>query len=412
MMRYFLFLIVVLAGLTAPAQAQDRAAAERGFRTWLTDIVTPRARNEGVSDAIIDAAFRDVTLDCGLSGLVFPGMPPPPPAQHSQAEFRAPSRYFNPDRMAGTAAIGRKVAARLADTLAAIETRTGVAGRILLAIWARESGYGRVAISHNAFRVLGSRAFASDGDYLTRELIAALKIAEAGHVPVGDMKSSWAGALGQPQMMPASFLAYAVDGDGDGRADIWRSDADTLASIANFLLVHGWDKRRDWGFEVRVPDSLSCALEGPDQGRSIAEWQAAGVTRISGRPFPAHELQGESYLLFPAGRFGPAFLVGPNFYVLKRYNRSDLYALYVGNLGDRIQYGVGDFTAGWTDTGQMLRADIADIQRALEAKGYDVGGADGLPGNKTRRSIGRWQETQGQPATCFPTPQIKQALTD
>ncbi|HGG05727.1 MAG TPA: lytic murein transglycosylase, partial [Aliiroseovarius sp.] len=244
------------------------------------------------------------------------------------------------------------------------------------------------------------------------ELIAALKIAEAGHVPVTEMKSSWAGALGQPQFMPASFLAYAADGDGDGHADIWRSEADTLASIANFLLVHGWDKRRDWGFEVRLPDSLSCALEGPDQGRSIADWQEAGVTRISERPFPDHELPGESFLMLPAGRLGPAFLVSPNFYVLKRYNRSDLYALYVGNLGDRIDYGVGDFTAGWDETAKMLRSDIADIQRALEARGYDVGGADGLPGHKTRRSIGRWQESAGLPATCFPTPEIRQALVE
>lgn len=127
-----------------------------------------------------------------------------------------------------------------------------------------------------------------------------------------------------------------------------------------------------------------------------------GVVRIGGRAFPVHELRGEGYLMMPAGRRGPAFLVTPNFYRLKDYNESDLYALFVGHAADRIMYGDIVFAAPWQPVDRLSRADIATLQRALQARGHDVGGADGLAGFKTRRSIGRWQEQAGRPATCFP----------
>lgn len=409
-MQKWIVLIAFLTGLAGPAFGANRQEVEDGFQTWLQQVVTPRALAEGISPETVKAAFTDVTLNWVLSGLVFPGMDPPEEQEEGQAEFRAPAKYFRQDRLQGTANIGRTMAQRHDGTLKMLQDKTGVPGRILLAIWARESGFGRVPITHDAFQVLATRAYASDDDYLTRELIGALEVAQQGHVPVRDMKSSWAGALGQPQFMPRSFLAYGADGDGDGRVDIWRSADDTLASIANFLLVHGWDKTRDWGYEVQVPQSVSCTLEGPDQGRPLAEWEALGVRRISGKAFPVAEQRGDSFLMLPAGRQGPAFLVTPNFYVLKRYNRSDLYALYVGHLGDRIQFGLGDFAAGWADMGKIYRSDIARLQQGLESQGHDVGGADGLPGFKTRRAIGRWQEADGQSATCFPEPWMADAV--
>ena len=143
----------------------------------------------------------------------------------------------------------------------------------------------------------------------------------------------------------------------------------------------------------------------------MAAWEALGITRISGRPFPEAERDQDVSLLLPAGRFGPAFLVTPNFYVLKDYNRSDLYALFVGNAGDRIEWGVGAFRAGWGDIATMYRSDIKTIQTALEGKGHDVGGADGLPGYKTRRSIGQWQAGNGTPETCFPSTALLGQIT-
>src|SRR5690606_37658159 len=129
-----------------------------------------------------------------------------------------------------------------------------------------------------------------------------------GHATPAMMKSSWAGALGQPQFLPTSYLKHAYDADGDGRADIWNSQVDTLASIANYLANHGWVKGRDWGFEVTVPANVSCALEGPGRGRRIADWEGMGISRVSGRSFPEREARQEGYLLMPAGRSGPAFI--------------------------------------------------------------------------------------------------------
>jgi len=410
-MRRLLSLLVALVLLAPPAPAQDRAKVERQFQAWLEQTVWPKAQAEGVSRRTFEAAFAGVRLNWELPDLVPPGSRPATPKRQRQAEFGAPGKYFNRGSVEAATRTGRQMAKRHAAVLERVEAKTGVPGRIILGIWGRESGYGRVAIRHDTFEVLGTKGFMSTrADYFTGELIAALRIAEAGHVAPRAMKSSWAGALGQPQFMPTSFLAFAADGDGDGRADIWGSEADTIASIGAYLKRHGWVKGRDWGFEVRVPAAVSCSLEGPDQGRPIADWAAMGIARVSGRPFPAHELRGEGYLLMPAGRHGPAFIVTPNFYVLKDYNMSDLYALFVGHVGDRIQYGMGDFAARWGDVGGLYRSDIAAMQRGLERLGHDVGGADGLPGFKTRRSIGRWQAATGREPTCFPEKGMVAAL--
>ena len=247
-------------------------------------------------------------------------------------------------------------------------------------------------------------------DLFRKELIAALVIVQRGLADPATMRSSWAGAMGQPQFMPSSYLQHAVDFDRNGHPDIWNSVPDVLGSIAFYLKSYGWQPGRDWGFEVTVPPSLSCALEGPDRGKPIAEWAKLGVTRVSGKPFPDSELRREGFLLMPAGRLGPAFVVTQNFYVLKAYNESDLYALFVGHAGDRIQWGDAKFSVGWQKTDPMLRSDIAAMQRALEKQGYDVGGADGLPGFKTRRSVGDWQQKNGRAPTCFPSAALVKAI--
>mgnify|MGYP005991537469 CR=1 FL=1 len=409
--RLALPLILSLGLGAAPALAQDRERAQQQFRGWLEQSIWPRARAAGVSRPTFDSAFQGVSLDWDLPDLVPPGGTPSVPRTQRQAEFGNPSRYFNRGGMDGATSPGRQMARTHHAALGRAERATGVPGRIILGIWGRESAYGKAPIRHDAFRVLGTKGFMSTrARYFTDELLAALQIAQAGHVAPRQMKSSWAGALGQPQFMPSSFLRYAADGDGDGRRDIWNSETDTIASIAAYLAHHGWQPGRDWGFEVRLPPQVSCTLEGPDQGRPVADWVAMGIQRIGAKPFPAAELRGEGFLLMPAGTNGPAFIVTPNFYVLKDYNKSDLYALFVGHVGDRIQYGMGDFIGRWRDTGPMYRSDVAAMQRALIAMGHDVGGADGLAGFKTRRSIGRWQESTGQRATCFPEPGMKAAL--
>ena len=397
------FACVALITLSSGVWALDKAAVERNFEDWLQNEVWPEARGEGVSRARFEAALNGVRVDWDLPGL---NIPTTQKRAQKQQEFSSPGRYFRQSIIEGIARIGKSKARTHARTLETIERKTGVPGRIVLAIWGRESGFGNVGSDHDGFEVLANRGFFGPSkDYFRGELVAALTIADGAR-----LASSWAGALGQPQMMPTSFLAYGADGDGDGTIDIWRSEPDTLASIAKFLADHDWVAGRDWGYEVKLPKGLSCALEGSDNTRPIRDWADLGITRISGRPFPQAEMELEGSLLLPAGTHGPAFIVTPNFYVLKRYNRSDLYALFIGNAADRIAYGMGDFRSRWSVPGGLYRSDVAAIQEALIEKGYDVGGADGLAGFKTRRSIGAWQATTGRTPTCFPDKRVKAAL--
>ena len=382
--------------LTAPL-----ARADPAFDRFLTSQAWPVARGMGVKRSTFDRELRGVTPDRSLPGLGNAKSGP-----NFQAEFKSPSRYFRgASQLAGT---GRKLASRHARTLAEIERRTGVPGRIVLAIWARESAYGNAKIPHDAIRVLATRAWL-DGrtEFYARELAAALLMLQRGDISRQAMRSSWAGAMGQPQFMPTSYLEHAADGDGDGRADIWRSVPDTLMSIGNYLKDFGWQRGRDWGYEAAIPASLSCSMEGPDGLRPFADWARAGVTRASGSPLPGKEMRKRGSLLMPAGREGPAFIATPNFYAIKKYNNSDLYALFVGHLADRIAFGAGDFRGRWGGgsggASGLTRGQVRDMQRTLIAQGHDVGGADGLAGYKTRRSIGRWQEANGVRPTCWPS---------
>lgn len=408
--KYLLPIVFLCVALLAPPAA-SAADVHALFRAWLAQDLWPEARTRGISKATFDAAFSGVKPNLELPDLIMPGQKPRTPKRQHQAEFGSPGNYFAEKTVGAVTSGGRARAGKYGQTLAAIEKRYGVPAGVVLAIWGRESGFGTAKIPHNAFEVLGTKAFlATRKDMFRKEVLAALEIVERGLAREDMMKSSWAGALGQPQFLPTSFLEHAVDFDGDGVRDIWKSVPDSLASIANYLAHYGWVKGRDWGFEVSVPENVSCALEGPDQGRRISDWAALGITRINGKPFPAKEARAEGFLLMPAGRSGPAFIVTPNFYVLKKYNESDLYALFIGHGADRIANGDRKFVGRWGKVGGLYRSEIAGLQKALEAKGYDVGGADGLPGFKTRRSIGDWQAKNGRTPTCFPDGEIVSAV--
>jgi lytic murein transglycosylase len=399
-----LFLSLFLAG---PAFAADKAAINTQFRTWLESALWPQARREGISWATFDSALGTVSVKLDLPDLVLPGQKPKPPKSQHQAEFQSPANYFNEKSISALVLGGQARAKQYAKALAAIEKKYGVPRQYLLAIWGRESGYGTAKIPYDAFDVLATKAFMSARkDMFQVELLAALHILEKGYMDRAGMKTSWAGALGQPQFMPSSYLKYAVDFDGDGRRDIWNSAPDTLASIANYLVQYGWQKGRGWGAEVALPDSLSCAQEGPDQGKAGSEWAAAGILRRDRQPFPARDMKAENLLLLPSGRLGPVFLATPNFYVIKTYNISDLYALFIGHVADRIAGGKAGFAAPWRPIDKMLRSDIGAMQKALQKKGYDIGNADGLPGFKTRRSIGDWQSKNGLAETCYPSNEL------
>ena len=398
--KAFVLSVAMICMALVPASAQH--AIEKQFQQWLSSDLWPEARARGIDERVFQQAFAGVKPNLKLPDLVLPGKSAPTGSEgQHQAEFRPPAAYFEP--IGGIVSGGRARLKQYGAVLDAVEKRFGVPKGIVLAIWGRESGFGGAKIPHNVFEVLGTKAFLATRKAMFREeVLAALEMVQKRGVSPQAMRSSWAGALGQPQFMPTSYLKYAVDFDGDGKADIWNSVPDTLASIANYLAAHGWQKGRDWGFEINLPAHLSCMLEGPDQGRRIADWTAMGVTRVSGKPFPQHEMAGEGYLVLPAGRHGPAFLVTPNFYRLKDYNESDLYALFVGHAADRIVYGDIRFVTPWGKVEGFSRAQVAAMQKRLEQLGHDVGGADGLVGFKTRRSIGLWQERAGHAPTCYP----------
>ena len=411
--RRFAFLSAVpfIIGAIFPVFPAAASSIDDQFRAWLQTDLWPEAKARGISQKTFAAAFDRVKPNLKLPDLVLPGEKPKTPKVQHQAEFGSPGDYFAEKAVGAVTRGGRAREAANAKILAAVEKRYGVPGAVVLAIWGRETGFGAAKLPYDAFEVLGTKAFLSTRkDMFRTELLAALEIAERGLAPVGAMKSSWAGALGQPQFMPTSFLRNAVDFDGDGRTDIWNSTPDILGSIASYLVHYGWAAGRDWGFEVAVPAGVSCALEGPDRGKMIAQWAAMGISRAGGKPFPADEMRKEGFLLMPAGRHGPAFVVTANFYVLKEYNMSDLYALFIGHAADRIAHGDRRFSAEWGKVGRLYRSDVAALQRALEKRGYDVGGADGLPGFKTRRAIGDWQAKNGRAATCFPDAELVEVL--
>lgn len=384
--------------LAASGQAQGYQAE---FDRFLETKVVAAAKRAGVSGATLGRELAGLKPDTSLPGLAKPGQDKVPPKVNYQAEFKAPGSYFSEKQFNALVPKGRAILQRDARLLDAVESAYGVPRGILVAIWARETGYGAAKLPYDALRVVATRAFMGQRQaFYFEELIAALKILDQGYIGRAAFRASWGGALGQPQFLPSSFLKYAVDFDGDGRRDIWRSDADTLASIANYLKSHGWVKGRDWGFEVVLPPGVSCTGEGPDRGKPIADWMQAGIARVKGRQFPGHEIPRNGFLLMPAGRYGPAFLATENFYVLKAYNESDVYALFVGHLADRLAGG-GGFVAGWKAAPTATRGDVRDRQLKMEKLGHDVGGADGLIGFKTRRTLGLLQEQAGRAATCW-----------
>lgn len=394
-----LFVAALLAAGAASA-AVDRAKVEADFGVWVEKTAKPAALKAGVSARTFEAAMAGVALDWTLPDLAPPGASALEAPQR-QAEFTNPGAYVAEPNFAALSKEGRAEIQKHARTLDAVERRYGVPGEIIVAIWGRESRFGKAKITNIAIRALATEAFmGARKQQFFPEFIAALRIVEAEHIALADMKSSWAGAMGQPQFMPSKYLENAVDQDGDGKRDIWTSVPDTLGSIANYLKRHGWKAGAPWGFEIDLPASVPCTVEGPDQPKPIAEWTRLGVKAKSGVP----PKQGEFNLMVPAGRTGPAFLVSTNFYAIKQYNESDLYALFVGHLADRLRGG-GPIVGAWTTPKGASRAEIAEMQQRLERQGHDVGTADGLVGFRTRVAVGRWEEAQGRAPTCFPGPQ-------
>jgi lytic murein transglycosylase len=288
------------------------------------------------------------------------------------------------------------------DTLARIEKDIGVPGNVVLAIWARETDYGGYQLPLDAIRTLATQAYTGKRkEFFQNEFLHALKMLQDG-VPRADMRSSWGGALGLTQFLPSEFYKYAVDFDGDGRADIWHSVPDALASAAKQLAGKGWRSGEPWAIEVRAPAGADCSIGVPDVTMPVGEWVKRGFIPAYGRKLSAAELAVPASLLQPEGSYGPSFLAPKNYFVLKDYNFSDLYVLFVGHLSDRIAGGK-PFETPWSKNAQLKTTEVETMQKRLTALGLYKDKVDGKAGMLTRAALGAYQKKNGLKVDCWPT---------
>jgi len=392
-MRLIAALLLLLLTV-APSGAADQA-----FAKWL-ETLWPPAQQLGVSRATFDAATRGLEPDLTLPDLLIPGRPD---RQPPQAEFvQTPGEYLKEQAFDRLAAQGRTLAALHRATLAKIERRFGVPGPIVLAIWARETNYGAAKLPYSAIRALATQAYLGRRkEQFREELLLALKMLAEGHVSLANMRSSWAGAMGQPQLLPSGFYKYAIDFDGDGRRDIWTSVPDVFGTIANHLAELGWQRGLRWGYEVRAPRDIDCTVAQPEMKATIAEWVKRGLVPARSAQLSTQELAQEASLLMPAGPYGPSFVVTRNYFALKDYNYSDLYVLFVGHLADRIA-GAPPFKQAWEKTAQLPSSALERMQRELTRRGFYNDKIDGKAGMLTRAALGAYQKANGLPLDCWP----------
>ncbi len=398
MIRAVIILFIIMAGLTMPA-----VAADAGFDRFL-ETLWPRAQQLGVTRATFEAATRGLKPDYSLPDLEIPGRPEKP--RPGQPEFvQTPGQYLREKTFDRLAARGQQLAAQYRDTLRRIEKEFGVPGNVVLAIWARETDYGGYKLPHDGIRVLATQAYAGKRkEFFQNEFLYALKMLQDG-TPRADMRSSWGGALGLTQFLPSEYYKYGVDFDHSGRADIFRSVPDALASAAKQLAGKGWQKGERWAYEVRAPKNADCSIGKPDVTMPIGEWIKRGFLLTPPRKLDAKALALPASLLQPEGSYGPSFLTPKNYYVIKDYNFSDLYVLFVGHLSDRIA-GAKSFMTPWSKAKQLKTKEVEAMQQRLTALGLYKDKIDGKAGMLTRAALGQYQKANGLKVDCWPTAEV------
>ena len=368
-----------------PAASPEAAAGLQRF----VEGFRPRALGAGIAPATYDRAMSIARYNPDVVRL-----------DRKQAEFSRPVWLYLDSAVSDVrVATGRQMLAQHGRTLSAIEARFGVPREIVLAVWGMESNFGSNRGRMQIIPSLTTLAYdGRRGEMFQNQLIAALRIIQAGDTAPETMLGSWAGAMGHTQFMPTSFLEYAVDFTGDGRRDIWSDDpTDSLASTAAYLARNGWVRGQTWGTEVDLPAGFSAVGKGTRQ--SSAQWAAMGVTRRGGGALPA----GTGSIIRPAGARGPAFLILDNFRSILRYNNSDNYALGVSYLGEAIA-GRQGITGAWPRSDRPLtNAERMEIQRQLARRGFYADEIDGKMGSGTMEAIAAFQRSIGVPPDGYPT---------
>jgi lytic murein transglycosylase len=353
--------------------------ANQGFNAWISGFRN-RATRQGISTATFDAAFDGIIYNTTVIE-----------RDRNQSEFTK-SLWDYLDTAVSDARVrnGRRALDNNRQLLNRIEDTFGVDKDVVVAIWGLESAYGAVRGSTNVIEAMATLAYdGRRGEFFEQQLIAALQILQEGDTAPRNMTGSWAGAMGHTQFIPTSFLDYAVDGNGDGRRDIWADDpTDALASTANYLRSFGWVQGQPWGVEVQIPQGFDYATARRENQKLPSDWAAIGVVDMAGRAVPDH---GSASILLPAGALGAAFMIFPNFAVIERYNTADAYVIGVGLLSDRISGG-DPVQAAWPRDDRALNGvERIELQERLTSAGFDTTVIDGRIGPLTINAIRNYQ---------------------
>ena len=394
--RHVLALVTMWVGLLPLSQAQEEN--HEGFRQCVAGL-QERARGEGISPETVTDVLGAVQYVPRVIEL-----------DRRQPEFTQTfTDYFGRRVTEDRVARGRALLAEHSGLLQRVLEETGVPPHYLVAFWGLETNFGSYFGSMPVPNSLATLACdPRRSEYFTGELMAALRIIDAGDITPDRMLGSWAGAMGHVQFMPSVFLRYAVDGDGSGRRDLWGSIPDAMASAGNFLRGIGWEPGLRWGREVRLPEGFAYELAGRNQKHSLQSWRERGVKMADGQALPALDLQAS--LLAPSGHQGPAFLVYDNFEVIMRWNRSEFFALAVGHLADRIGGAPPLRRPPPADAQALAREDVTNMQNKLNQMGFDAGAADGIFGPATRAALSQFQRSIGVVADGHPDAASIEAL--
>ena len=374
------------------------AAANARFRFWIRAFRAKAVAN-GISGKVYDRAFRNVRFNTYVIE-----------KDRNQSEFTKQIwEYLDSATSETRVRNGKQAYARYRGVLKRIERKYGVDAKVVLAIWGLESAYGQHMGDIPVIESLATLAYEGRRrKFFEQQLIAALKILQAGDITPERMTGSWAGAMGHTQFMPTSYLAYAQDFRGDGKRDIWGNDpTDALASTANYLARHGWTKGQPWGLEVRLPRKFDFSLAGARVHKKVSEWRKLGIVTIDGKRLPDY---GKASILLPAGSKGAAFIIFENFHVIETYNPADAYVIAVGHLGDRIMGGK-PIQAKWPRGEKALSfKQKKQMQRLLRRKGFAMKKIDGIVGPNTIAAIRAYQASVGLTPDGYATTELLQRL--
>ena len=396
-MRLILRVLPLVLSLFVPALlAQEN---EQSFADWLAEL-RAEARELGISEATLRKLDNLQPLERVME------------LDSSQPEFvQTFTRYLGLRATPNQVARGQSLLQQHSVLLEQVRQRYGVQPHYLVAFWAVESNYGRSTGGFSVLEALATLAFdPRRADFFRRQLLTALQIIDDGHIQAERMSGSWAGAMGQLQFMPNIFYQYGIDGDQDGRIDIWNSLPDIFHSAANFLSQSGWRGDERWGREVLLTEDFDFSLTGTSTRKPLQEWRDLGVTQLNGAPIPVAAGM-EASVILPAGAQGPAFLGYANFRTTMTYNPSTFYALTVGHLADRYA-GSGPVQRMPENETAMSVADVRELQELLNRNGFDSGEPDGRVGRQTRAAIRAYQQSAGLPMDGYASVALLQALRE